>query len=120
MEGSKDILHDDFPNMEFDESDMMFPIKSEEHVQKERKLTVNGILFYEKRIAFEKCDRADTKFLLIVILRKIGDKRYKTSELFKNGESQGRKCNLKEDEKQEFESEWKENWKPNDFKQDSA
>merc|ERR1712212_197992 len=106
-------------SIDFDESEMKYPIKSEERVEKERKLEVNGTVFYEKRMAHEKCDRADTKLLVISILRKIGDRTYKTSELFRNGESLEQKCNLKGDEKQDFESEWKENWKPADSKQDS-
>ena len=117
---NSDKNDDVFLNMEFNEDEMKFPIKSEEQVCKERKLDVNGMLFYEKRVARETCDGSDTKFLLISILRKIGNRTYKTSELFKNGESQGQKCNLKGDEKQDFESDWKKDWKPNDSTQDSG
>merc|ERR1711894_59884 len=107
-------------DMEIDESEMIFPIKSEECVYKERKLVVNGALFYEKRKAIEVCDGSGTKFLSIGILRKIEDKIYKTSELFKNGKSEGQKCNLGGDEKQQFESEWKENWKSTDSNLEAA
>merc|ERR1712080_809386 len=43
----------DFLDMVIDESEMTFPIKSEENVQKERKMPINGTLFYEKRKAVE-------------------------------------------------------------------
>merc|ERR1711894_192142 len=108
-EDTEQALKDDFFDMEIDESEMTFPIKSEECVYKARKLVVNGALFYEKRKAVEICDRSGTKFLSIGILRKIEDKIYKTIELFKNGKSEGQKCNLEGDEKQQFEYEWKEN-----------
>merc|ERR1712080_104565 len=79
----------DFLDMVIDESEMTFPIKSEENVQKERKMTINGAIFYEKRKAVEICDRSDTKFLFIGVHRNIGDKTYKTTELFKNGDITG-------------------------------
>merc|ERR1711894_495642 len=84
-EDTDKVAKDDFFDMEIDESEMIFPIKSEERVHKERKLVVNGALFYEKRTAVEVCDGSGTKFLSIRILRKMEDKIYKTSELFKNG-----------------------------------
>ena len=70
---------DDFIEMEIDESEMKFPIKSEERVEKERKMVINDTLYYEKRKALEVCDRADMKLLSIALLRKIGNKSYKTS-----------------------------------------
>merc|ERR1712048_264422 len=117
---NNDRNDDEFFNKEFEDDEIKPPIKSEEQVNKERKLFVNGILFYEKRMARETLDRADTKFMLICILRKIGNRTYKSSELFKNGESQGQTCNLTGYEKQDFESDWKKDWKPSDLTEDSA
>merc|ERR1712110_297510 len=120
LDGNKVELKEEFVDMEIDESEMTFPIKSEESVQKERKMLVDGTLYHEKRKAIEVCDRSDSKFLTIGVLRKIGDKMYQTSELFKNVESLGQKCNLGGDEKQQFEDEWKENWKPLDADLDAC
>ena len=102
---------DNYSDIETEASGMTYPIKSEAHAQKQRTLVVNGILFYEKRKAFEIWDAADSTFLVIGVLRKIGDKRYQTCEVFKNGISQGQTCNLDGEEKQHFESKWKANWK---------
>merc|ERR1712223_69450 len=120
VNGDKEKFKDEFADMDIDEREMTFPIKSEENVQKERKLLVDGTLYHEKRKAIEVCDRSDNKFLNIGVLRKIGDKMYQTTELFKNGESPGQKCNLCGDEKQKFEDEWKEKWKPLDADLESA
>ena len=50
---NSDKNDDVFLNMEFNEDEMKFPIKSEEQVCKERNLDVNGMFYYEKR----KCER---------------------------------------------------------------
>merc|ERR1712223_255712 len=49
VNGDKEKFKDEFADMDIDEREMTFPIKSEESVQKERKLLVDGTLYHEKR-----------------------------------------------------------------------